>query len=77
MKGQEIPDSTVPETFKLLVRKLNGLGLGLDAMVSHPTSANSDTGEEITSLEGNEAIEELVVNKDEVEELVSSQEVVS
>src|SRR3989339_354653 len=37
VKGQEIPDSTVPETFKLLVRKLNGLGLGLDAMVSHPT----------------------------------------
>ncbi len=31
IQGKVIPESTVPETFKLLVRKLNGLGLGLEA----------------------------------------------
>ena len=31
LQGKDIPESTVPETFKLLVRKLNGLGLGLEA----------------------------------------------
>jgi DNA-directed RNA polymerase subunit beta len=30
IQGKTIPPSTVPETFKLLVRKLNGLGLGLE-----------------------------------------------
>jgi DNA-directed RNA polymerase subunit beta len=30
IQGKVIPPSTVPETFKLLVRKLNGLGLGLE-----------------------------------------------
>src|SRR3989339_2257225 len=32
VQGKVIPESTVPETFKLLVRKLNGLGLGLEAL---------------------------------------------
>ena len=31
IQGNKIPGPTVPETFKLLVRKLNGLGLGLEA----------------------------------------------
>jgi DNA-directed RNA polymerase subunit beta len=34
IQGNEIPDSTVPETFKLLIRKLNGLSLGLEALTS-------------------------------------------
>ncbi len=32
IQGKEIPASTIPETFKLLVRKLNGLGLSLEAL---------------------------------------------
>jgi DNA-directed RNA polymerase subunit beta len=32
IQGKQIPAPTVPETFKLLVRKLNGLGLGLEAI---------------------------------------------
>jgi len=32
IKNTVIPDSTVPETFKLLIRKLNGLGLGLETI---------------------------------------------
>ena len=31
IQGNKIPGSTTPETFKLLVRQLNGLGLGLEA----------------------------------------------
>ena len=34
IQGNKIPGSTVPETFKLLIRKLNGLGLGLEAYSS-------------------------------------------
>lgn len=30
--GQEIPEPTVPESFKLLVREFNGLGLGIEAL---------------------------------------------
>lgn len=30
VKGEPIPESTTPETFKLLVRKLNGLGLAIE-----------------------------------------------
>ncbi len=34
IQGNEIPESTVPETFKLLVRQLNGLGIGLEVLMS-------------------------------------------
>lgn len=30
--GEEIPEPTVPESFKLLVREFNGLGLGIEAL---------------------------------------------
>ncbi len=32
LEGQPIPEPTVPESFKLLVRELNGLGLGIDPL---------------------------------------------
>ena len=31
VKGEEIPEAKVPESFKVLVRELNSLGLGIDA----------------------------------------------
>lgn len=52
VQGKEIPDSSVPETFKLLVRKLNGLGLGLEA---YSSEENSESAEEVE-----EAGEEIV-----------------
>ncbi len=39
IQGKPIPESTVPETFKLLVRKLNGLGLGVEPIVSEEPEA--------------------------------------
>jgi DNA-directed RNA polymerase subunit beta len=32
LTGQPIPEPTVPESFKLLVRELNGLGLGIEPL---------------------------------------------
>jgi len=46
VQGKEIPDSSVPETFKLLVRKLNGLGLGLEAYSSEEGSEGVEEEEE-------------------------------
>ncbi|GIW69518.1 MAG: hypothetical protein KatS3mg101_0265 [Patescibacteria group bacterium] len=45
-RGRKIPDSSVPETFKLLVRKLNGLGLGLEAYSSEEGSEGVEEEEE-------------------------------
>ncbi|NMB69951.1 DNA-directed RNA polymerase subunit beta [candidate division WWE3 bacterium] len=51
IQGRIIPDSTVPETFKLLVRKLNGLGLGLEALITETedtaASAEDEKAEEL------------------------------
>jgi len=44
VQGDDIPSSTVPETFKLLVRKLNGLGLGLETI-----SYSSEDSDEVDS----------------------------
>ncbi|KKT11765.1 MAG: DNA-directed RNA polymerase subunit beta [candidate division WWE3 bacterium GW2011_GWB2_43_22] len=46
VQGKEIPESSVPETFKLLVRKLNGLGLGLEAYSSEEGSGPAEEVEE-------------------------------
>jgi len=46
VQGKEIPESSVPETFKLLVRKLNGLGLGLEAYSSEEDSGPVEEVEE-------------------------------
>ena len=46
VQGKEIPESSVPETFKLLVRKLNGLGLGLEAYSAEEGSGPAETVEE-------------------------------
>lgn len=34
LQGEVIPESTIPESFKLLVRELNGLGLGINPLGS-------------------------------------------
>jgi DNA-directed RNA polymerase subunit beta len=60
IQGRIIPDSTVPETFKLLVRKLNGLGLGLEALVTET--------EEIAAPLEDEKVEELAPGEQVYEE---------
>jgi DNA-directed RNA polymerase subunit beta len=59
IQGRTIPPSTVPETFKLLVRKLNGLGLGLEIYSSEDTAEEVKTPqEEDTSVVPGETVYE-------------------
>lgn len=42
VKGLDIPDATVPESFRVLVRELNSLGLSIDAEGSIYVEDNKD-----------------------------------
>ncbi len=58
IQGKTIPPSTVPETFKLLVRKLNGLGLGLEVYSSEEAEEVKPVPEEaIPAIPGEEVNE--------------------
>lgn len=57
IQGNEIPGPTVPETFKLLIRKLNGLGLGLEA---YSVEEGAGKGKIVESGEQVEKIGEIV-----------------
>ena len=46
VKGVEIPEATVPESFKVLVRELNALGLSIEAKGERPTSKDDSTKQE-------------------------------
>jgi DNA-directed RNA polymerase subunit beta len=46
VKGVEIPEATVPESFKVLVRELNALGLSIEAKGERPTSKDDSTEQE-------------------------------
>jgi DNA-directed RNA polymerase subunit beta len=70
IQGNEIPESTVPETFKLLVRQLNGLGIGLEALVSEEEEADTEDSAEIDE----DAVEAIFSDKGKVEEGDSVQE---
>jgi len=54
VKGVEIPEATVPESFKVLVRELNALGLSLEAKGERPKSEDDPTEQE--NSEGKTAI---------------------
>ncbi len=47
IQGKVIPQSTVPETFKLLVRQLNGLGLGLDVITEDGVNEITEDAQEL------------------------------
>ena len=83
IQGKDIPEATVPETFKLLIRKINGLGLGFEA-VSYSGEEEIEEIETVETLgpvveekeiqvyeEGNEELTEIVPEeeKEEVESL--------
>jgi len=68
VQGKEIPDSSVPETFKLLVRKLNGLGLGLEAYSSEEGSESAE-GDGEAEEETVDVPAELVLPESGTEEL--------
>jgi DNA-directed RNA polymerase subunit beta len=55
VQGEEITESTVPETFKLLVRKLNGLGLGFEPISYDNEGVETDVAEEAEKGDGEAA----------------------
>jgi len=76
VKGQDIPEATVPESFKVLVRELNSLGLSLEAKGAKLAVEEEATaeGEELAKASGAQVVatEELVSPKGpmEIEEVV-------
>ena len=78
VKGTEIPESTIPESFKVLVRELNSLGLAVDpkgAVVSKEVIDEVSEGEELAKAAGAEVVAtgELLEDKGpmEVEEVIN------
>lgn len=77
IQGGEVPKPMIPETFKLLVRKLNGLGLGLEAYSTEQPveetpkeeTPKDGKGEKTTQILAEDlAPEEIVIDKKELEE---------
>lgn len=55
LQGQPIPESNIPESFKLLVRELNGLSLGIAPLMEDRADIlQEDDAEEVVSLEADE-----------------------
>jgi DNA-directed RNA polymerase subunit beta len=78
VKGIEIPEATIPESFKVLVRELNSLGLAIEpkgVSLAKTLDEGGDEGVELAKAAGAEmvATEELVADKGpmEVEEVVA------
>lgn len=76
VKGNQIPESTIPESFKVLVRELNSLGLAIDpkgAILTRDLSEETVEGEELAKALGAETVatEELTNSESpmEIEEL--------
>jgi DNA-directed RNA polymerase subunit beta len=78
VKGIDIPESTIPESFKVLVRELNSLGLAVDpkgAVITKLEENGEKEGLELAEAAGAQivATEELVADKGpmEIEEVVA------
>jgi DNA-directed RNA polymerase subunit beta len=79
VKGVEIPEATIPESFKVLVRELNSLGLAVEPKGAVVAKLDEeivvDEGTELAKAAGSElvATEELTSEKGpmEIEEVVA------
>lgn len=74
VKGTEIPESTIPESFKVLVRELNSLGLAIDpkgaVLAKEQVEEAPTVGEELAEASGAEIVateEELTSEKGPME----------
>jgi DNA-directed RNA polymerase subunit beta len=73
VKGVDIPESTIPESFKVLVRELNSLGLAIDpkgAVIAKEIIEDVKEGVELAEAAGAEVIAteaELVAEKGPME----------
>jgi DNA-directed RNA polymerase subunit beta len=78
VKGVDIPEATIPESFKVLVRELNSLGLAIEpkgVSLAQPDVTDEAEGAELAKAAGAEVVatEELTADKGpmEVTEVVS------
>ncbi len=88
VKGTDIPESTIPESFKVLVKELQALGLNVNptgvvaakpAPVTPAATTVADdvvkkTAAEIAKASGEEVVEEIVVAQEEAPAAVEAQE---
>ena len=66
IQGKTIPESNIPETFKLLVRQMNGLALGLEALGGHDQDVAEEAAQEAAPIE-----QELVADKAETDDILT------
>ncbi len=75
VKGTDIPESTVPESFKVLVKELNGLGLKVELLGAKVEETKEETPEELKQEQKVEAVakelaevagEEIVAKDEEI-----------
>ena len=73
VKGVEIPEATIPESFKVLVRELNSLGLAIEPRGAVVAKVDeeivADEGTELAKAAGAEVVatEELTADKGPME----------
>ena len=77
VKGTEIPESTVPESFKVLVKELNGLGLKVELLGAQVVKEGKGSEEEEKETVKNQEKKQIVKEKkapdamvDKIEETV-------
>lgn len=67
VKGEDIPEATIPESFKVLVRELNSLGLSIDAkgaVVSDDKPEETKEGEQLAEAAGAQVVAEEILTPD-------------
>lgn len=67
IQGKTIPESSIPETFKLVVRQMNGLGLGLEAI-----APAEEVVKQAPVVDGDSSLDEKVVYEGDLSEIVES-----
>jgi DNA-directed RNA polymerase subunit beta len=68
VKGTDIPEATVPESFKVLVRELNSLGLSIDAkgaVIVEEETESLKEGEALAEVLGAEPVATEELNKED------------
>lgn len=84
VKGTDIPEATVPESFKVLVKELNGLGLKVELLGAKVEETKDETPEELKQEQKIEeeakqlaevAGEEIIASTEEIESAKSPMEI--
>ncbi|OGY30416.1 MAG: DNA-directed RNA polymerase subunit beta [Candidatus Woykebacteria bacterium RIFCSPHIGHO2_12_FULL_45_10] len=75
VKGTDIPESTVPESFKVLVKELNGLGLKVELLGAQVEEEKQETAKELVEEQKLEEAGKALAEAAGEEELADGEEV--